>query len=277
MYWILFLAWVASVFAAPVFRELVSFGDPLLKERIGDCEIAILQNDSLGRVLMVDGVIAKMEKNFSAYHEMLVHPALMACDKVESILILGGSDGSVLHEVLRYTGVKSVVVVDDQPRLGQIIQNFFSPSSFKDFEDSRVQKVEQKIEDFFKESSLVFDCILCDLPLTKLPFPSSFYELCKQHLSVGGVFVYKSGSPFFEEDRVRLCLQEREKIFPYATFYGVSFPFDPGGQVLFAWSGHVRHRTTLKGLKTKMKEVSGKFDYYTPSLQKRVFQNASFK
>lgn len=50
------------------------------------------------------------------YHEMLVHPALMARDEPpETVLVLGGGDGLAVREVLRWPSVRRVLLVDLDP------------------------------------------------------------------------------------------------------------------------------------------------------------------
>ncbi|MCA9539578.1 MAG: polyamine aminopropyltransferase [Myxococcales bacterium] len=52
------------------------------------------------------------------YHEMLVHPALLALDRPpESVLVLGGGDGLAVREVLRWPSVRRVMLVDLDPTI----------------------------------------------------------------------------------------------------------------------------------------------------------------
>ncbi len=51
------------------------------------------------------------------YHEMLVHPAMLAAKSHANILILGGGDGLALREILKYKTVEKVTLVDIDPQM----------------------------------------------------------------------------------------------------------------------------------------------------------------
>ena len=59
------------------------------------------------------------------YHEFLVHPAMMASNYHEHILIIGGGDGLALREVLKWQP-KEVTLIDLDPNL---VDLFNSPST----------------------------------------------------------------------------------------------------------------------------------------------------
>ena len=57
------------------------------------------------------------------YHEFLVHPAAQLVKKKENVLILGGGDGLAAREVLRYSEVKNVVLVDIDSAITDLFKN----------------------------------------------------------------------------------------------------------------------------------------------------------
>ena len=54
------------------------------------------------------------------YHEPLVHPAMKLSISHEKVLILGGGDGLAAREVLKYPGVKKLVLVDIEPAITRL-------------------------------------------------------------------------------------------------------------------------------------------------------------
>ena len=54
------------------------------------------------------------------YHENLVHPAFLFSQEHRDVLILGGGDGLALREILKYPGVKNVVLCDLDPEIVNI-------------------------------------------------------------------------------------------------------------------------------------------------------------
>jgi len=54
------------------------------------------------------------------YHEPMVHPAMNIVPARNNILILGGGDGCVLREVLKYRDVKKILLVDLDPEMTEL-------------------------------------------------------------------------------------------------------------------------------------------------------------
>lgn len=84
--------------------------EPVWRSASGRVEV--LRSERFGRLLIVDGGLVHAEAEASA-REMLVHPAL--CGRARAarrVLLLGGSDGFVLAELLCHAEVEEIVVVD---------------------------------------------------------------------------------------------------------------------------------------------------------------------
>ncbi|TNF49502.1 spermidine synthase, partial [bacterium] len=75
-------------------------------------EIRVVDSDSFGRCLVLDGKIQSAQADEFIYHEALVHPAMLCHQKPRSIFIAGGGEGATLREVLRHPGVEEVIMVD---------------------------------------------------------------------------------------------------------------------------------------------------------------------
>jgi spermidine synthase len=54
------------------------------------------------------------------YHEALVHPAMTMSPSRRHVLILGGGDGLAVREVLKYQDVKTVDLVELDPKIIQL-------------------------------------------------------------------------------------------------------------------------------------------------------------
>ena len=68
-------------------------------------KIQIFDTPIYGRILVLDGIIQITEKDEAAYSEMLVHPAIQVLKNPQKVLIIGGGDGAVAEEVLKYNFV----------------------------------------------------------------------------------------------------------------------------------------------------------------------------
>ncbi len=59
------------------------------------------------------------------YHELLVHPAMMAAaDPPRRVLVLGGGDGLAVREVLRWPSVEEVLLVDLDPAVTALARTY---------------------------------------------------------------------------------------------------------------------------------------------------------
>lgn len=58
------------------------------------------------------------------YHEMLVHPAVMAVDAPKRALVLGGGDGLAVRELLKWPSIESILLVDLDPAVTRVARTF---------------------------------------------------------------------------------------------------------------------------------------------------------
>ena len=66
----------------------------------------------LDRQVFVNGVLQSRRYGDSAYHEALVHPALVAHPNPKRIAIIGGGEGATLREVLKHKTVETVTMIE---------------------------------------------------------------------------------------------------------------------------------------------------------------------
>lgn len=139
------------------------------------------------------------------YHEALSHPAMAVSERgVNQALVLGGGDGLVLREVLKYPAIEAVTLVDLDPEMTNLSSHFppLAELNSQAFADPRVTVVNQDAMIWLEEVSGTFDVVLIDFPdpnnfaLGKL-YTRRFFRLVKQHLSTDGVIGIQCTSPLF--------------------------------------------------------------------------------
>ena len=154
--------------------------------------------------LYINGNLQFSSRDEYRYHEALVHPLLQSMPWARNVLILGGGDGLALREVLRYSNIKNVTLVD----LDHAMTDLFSTSeplralNHNSFHDPRVKVVNQDAGRWLEQAPDVFDAVIVDFP-----DPSSFglgklysvplYRLLAHHISEHGYAVIQSTSPYF--------------------------------------------------------------------------------
>jgi spermidine synthase len=138
------------------------------------------------------------------YHELLVHPAMLTAKVHENILIIGGGDGMAIREVLRYSDVKNITLVDLDSAITTLFKEHPTLSRLNNhsYSSPKVKVVNQDAWKFIEQSKMLYDVIIIDLPdpnnisLSRL-YSKTFYHLIKNQLSKGGVVVTQASSPLY--------------------------------------------------------------------------------
>jgi Spermidine synthase len=84
----------------------------LFEKRSKYQKIEVFETELFGNMLVLDGSIQTTEKDEFIYHEMIIYPVLAIADGVKNVLIVGGGDGGVAKEVLRYDPEIDVEIVE---------------------------------------------------------------------------------------------------------------------------------------------------------------------
>lgn len=138
------------------------------------------------------------------YHEALVHPAMSMTPYRSHVLILGGGDGFAVREVLKYKDVKSIDLVELDPRMIQIAKKKpVSVLNGRSLFDKRVKihltDARKFISASRKTGSKRYNVIIMDFPdpsdqaLSKL-YTREFLGRIVKLLAPGGKLVIQSNS-----------------------------------------------------------------------------------
>lgn len=166
-------------------------------------EVKLVESETFGRVLLLDGKIQSTQVDEFIYHEALVHPAMLSHPDPRSIYIAGGGEGATLREVLRHDSVQEAVMVDLDEEVVGICREYLPTWHQGAFEDPRTRLLFEDARAILEKEDRTYDVIICDLsePVDNGPsymlFTQEFYRLCSQRLNPGGVFVTQSGCPSF--------------------------------------------------------------------------------
>ena len=159
----------------------------------------ILDTDTFGRCLVLDGKTQSTEVDEHIYHEALVHPALLLHPRPESVFIGGGGEGATLREVLRHRSVQSVVMVDLDKEAVELCRRYLPQHHRGAFDDSRVELRHEDARQYLATCSESFDVIVMDLvdPIEGGPscllYTQEFYGIARSKLRPGGILVTQAG------------------------------------------------------------------------------------
>jgi spermidine synthase len=136
------------------------------------------------------------------YHEAFVHIPMALTEKHKHVLILGGGDGLALREVLKYSDVKSVDLVDIDSQVLSVARNVpeMVLLNNRSMHDRRVKVYAQNALDYLKTNKKTYDIIIVDFPdpsdhvLANL-YTVEVFQTLNTCLETDGMIVCQSNSP----------------------------------------------------------------------------------
>jgi len=179
-------------------------GKLIHKEKTSYQNLKIYKTERFGNLLLLDGAIQTTEKDEFIYHEMLTHTVMLLHPEPREVLIIGGGDGGILKEVLKYKSVKRAHLVEIDERVIEISKKYLKNICQKAFQDKRVKIIIEDGAKFIKETSEKFDIIIIDSPdpvgVAKVLFSHKFYKDNFAHLTEEGLMIRQTGSTILQED-----------------------------------------------------------------------------
>jgi len=154
--------------------------------------------------LFLDGHLQFSSIDEYRYHEALVHPAMARHRSPHKILILGGGDGLAAAEVLKYSEVLTLELVDLDARVVKLAREnpILRKINHGALTDPRLKVHIDDAFTYIRRAKQRFDVIFADFPDPHTPklsrlYSMEFYAMLRQRLKPGGIFVTQASSPFF--------------------------------------------------------------------------------
>ncbi len=125
--------------------------------------------------------------------EDFVHFSMLFHENPESVLILSGGAGGMIHEILKYP-VRRVDYVELDPLLLELIQKFSTPLTRSELEDNRVKIHYTDGRFFVKRTPYRYDIIFIGLDApqqlqTNRLYSSEFFTIAKDKMNRDGIIV----------------------------------------------------------------------------------------
>ena len=237
--------------------------------------IDVLDTYDFGRILTLDGYMMLTEKDEFIYHEMISHIPMAVHPNVKKILVIGGGDGGVVRELIKYDTVEKIDVVEIDQLLVEVCRKYL-PQIAGSLNDKRVSIYNEDGLRFIRSKTDEYDLIIIDSPNPFGPgeglFTKEFYGNCYNALHFDGIMINQNESPFYEEEAFQ-CQRMHKRIletFPISKVYQAHIPSYPSGHWLFGFASKKYHPVRdLNAEKWLEKKINTK--YYQPSLHKGVF------
>lgn len=238
-------------------------------------ELAVIETEQFGRMLVLDGMVQTTIEDEFVYHEMITHVALVTHPRPRRVAVIGGGDGGAIREILKHDSVEKAVLVEIDEQVIAASRKYLPEISCA-LDDERVEiRVEDGIA-HVRENRGTYDVILIDStePVGAAVglFSPEFYRDVYDALTEEGIMVAQTESPFFNQDLIRKSFAGIKASFPLTRLYLASIPTYPSGLWSFTL-GSKRH-DPLAVDTSKVPPLVTK--YYTPQLHKAAFQLPRF-
>jgi spermidine synthase len=197
----------------PYFGYFYTVKKTLLKARTGFQDLRLLDTDEFGKVLLIDNITQVADRN--DWH----HPG------PASVLIIGGGDGGILREVLKYPCVKNVDLAELDDGVIAFSKKHLPTVHRGAFRDPRVHIHVTDGRRFIEERPGRYDIVVMDMtdpsgPSTLL-YTKEFFGIVKHAFkNKNGIFVMHSESPVSRPGAFACIQKTLRVVFPSVTpFY----------------------------------------------------------
>jgi spermidine synthase len=162
--------------------------------------IEVLETPEFGRTLRLDGITQVVEKSDYQYHEPMVHPAMCCHRRPAEVLVIGGGDGGVLREVLKYKSLRHVDCAELDGQVVEFSRRYLSAMNKRSFDDRRVTVNVGDGRKFVEEKRSTYDVVIMDMtdPFgpSKYLYTREFFRAVKRSLKgPDGIFAMHTDSP----------------------------------------------------------------------------------
>ncbi|KAL8562075.1 hypothetical protein ACOMHN_031846 [Nucella lapillus] len=197
-------------------------------------DILAFKSTSFGVVLVLNGVIQCTERDEFTYQEMIAHLPLNAHANPKRVLVIGGGDGGVVREVLKYKEVQNVVLCEIDQEVIDVCRKHL-PSMAGCLDDSRVTLHVGDGIKYVEEHPGEFDVIITDAPdpcgVAEGLYAKDFYNSIKKALKPTGIMCCQGETSWFDMDLIKRILKDCQSLFPCVAYAVGNTPTYVGGQI----------------------------------------------
>ncbi|QER41448.1 spermine synthase [Thermodesulfobacterium sp. TA1] len=209
---------------------LYSYLGTIIYAESGMQNIFILENKFWGKMLFINNNLQFTTRDEFIYHEALVHIPVQSTPEgsVKKVLICGGGDYGAARELLKYPNIEEVVIVDIDPKIPKLVEEYFPELLPEDPKDPRLKLI---IEDAFVmvqrylEEGKTFDFVIIDSTdpdisdkgvtqeLSHALFGVKFHQMLNK-LCPQGVIVQQCGTPFTMKNILTETYKTFKQVYP---------------------------------------------------------------
>ncbi|MFP4415853.1 MAG: polyamine aminopropyltransferase [Chitinispirillaceae bacterium] len=194
----------------------------LYKGRTKFQEIEMVETAEFGTTLLLDNITQVVEKNEWQYHEPMVHPAMCSHPNPRNVLVIGGGDGGILREVLKYPSVEHVDFAELDSEVVEFSRKYLFKMNENSFDDPRVSVQITDGRSWVEQHPGQYDIVIMDMtdPFgpSKFLYTKQFFTAIKRSFrNAKGLFVMHSESPISRPVAFNCIVRTLRSVFKNVT------------------------------------------------------------
>jgi spermidine synthase len=219
-------------------------------------EIQVIETAVHGRIMLIDGLAMLTDRTHFVYHEHMTHLPAACVDDLRDVLIIGGGDGGAATELVKYPGVRSIVLAELDQLVIDVSRRWF-PEVAAGLDDPRVTIEIGDGAAYVAGLEDAFDLVVIDSTdiaeevthVTDAAFPLStdaFYASLKRAMRPGAAAIQVLGNAWFHPKSLAKILPRLARIWPRFEVVSMPTPFYISGDWtagLYAVDGRLEPRT----------------------------------
>lgn len=213
----------------------------LLQTKTKYQKVDIVETDCWGKILFLDNLLMKTDKDGHIINEMIVHPIMLTGSKKKKVLIVGGGEGFTATELLKYPYIERIDIVDIDGEFVEIAKKFY-PEKMACLKDPRVRIFIQDGLEYIKNTNEIYDAIFTTptdpLTISDPLFVKEYYSACFKHLTEDGIYETDAYMPFYKYGNIDYAYIRKalSDFFKIAKIYTCVVPTFPGGFFSFGFA-----------------------------------------
>lgn len=180
-------------------------------------QIVVIENPVVGRAMLLNDVLALTEQDAFIFHEAMVHLAAITHPQPQRVVILGGGDGGVVHQVLKHPDVRAIEVCELDAAVVAMADEYFASVHQQSLFNPRVKVHFDDAVWFVERYTETVDLLFLDMsrPIGyhEPVFDEKFYSHCARMIGDLGVMVMHLGAFHYIQPRIQETLRQLQHHF----------------------------------------------------------------
>jgi spermidine synthase len=243
-------------------------------------KIDVVETESVGNLLLLDGKTMVSDKDEFVYHEVVSHIPYMVSRQCKNVLIIGGGDGGVVREFVKHPDIERIDLVEIDERVIEVSKIYF-PDCTSGLSDKRVRILPEDGFAFIKRAKKEYDIIVVDstdpVDFASGLFTDEFYQDVYNALTDEGIMMNQTENPFLDEFGIKNIYNNMRKVFPIVNSFNAPMLIYPGVYWTFGFSSKKYRATDINVAKTHhMHTLQRTLKWYNMDWHRGTFSISNF-